>query len=109
MIPATAVQNPLSKHQEMPKLKLACLGYNIHTLQECHGEKQQSNTKFRRANTMLKNGNTQIKVTTPITMASHEQCHHNYSDDQHSQANTIVIPYKSVMEKSNKARPTLEE
>ena len=32
MIPATAVQNPLSKHQEMPKLKSACLGYNVHTL-----------------------------------------------------------------------------
>ena len=33
MIPATAVQNSLSKHQETPKLKLACLGHNEHTLQ----------------------------------------------------------------------------
>ena len=32
MIPATAVQNPLSKHQEMPQLKSACSGCNIHTL-----------------------------------------------------------------------------
>ena len=32
MIPATVVQNPLSKHHEMPKLKLVCSGYNVHTL-----------------------------------------------------------------------------
>ena len=90
MIPATAVQNPLSKHQEMPKLKSACLGYNVHTLQEHCGEKQQNNTKFRRTNAVPKNRNAQIKVTTPITMESHKQCHHDCSNNQHSQGNTKV-------------------
>ena len=60
-------------------------------------------------NAMLINRNTQIKVVTPITMVLHEQCHHDYSDDQHIQANTKVIPYESIMEKSNKATPNLEE
>ena len=40
------------------------------TLQEHHREKQQSNTQIRRMNTTFETGNTQIKVTTPITVAS---------------------------------------
>ena len=40
------------------------------TLQKHHREKQQSNTQIRRMNTTFETGNTQIKVTTPITVAS---------------------------------------
>ena len=54
MIPATAVQNPLSEHQEMLQLKSVCSGYNIPTLTKsieippkCQLHHQQSNTKIR--------------------------------------------------------------
>ena len=50
-------------------------------------ENQQSNTKIGRINTRLKNGNTNIKATTPITRALHEQCHHDYSNDHGSEVN----------------------
>ena len=75
---------------------------NTTILQEHCGEKQQRNTKVRRMNV-----NTQIKVTTPITVALHEQCHQDCSDNKHSQANAkiILLPYKSITEKSNNATP----
>ena len=45
-------------------------------------------------NTMLKNRNTKIKVTTPITRVLHEQCHQDYSDDDSSQTDAKVALLK---------------
>ena len=49
MIPARVVQNPLSKHQEMPRLNSACLGYNVHT----NRKKSKALNKVTKSNTML--------------------------------------------------------
>ena len=50
-------------------------------------KKKLSNTKFHRTNAAFETENTQIKVTTLITVVLHEQWHHDYSDNSCNQAN----------------------
>ena len=46
----------------------------------------------------LTNDNTKIEVTTPTARVSHQQCHHNYSNDHGRQANAkVALPKHNNM------------
>ena len=81
---------------------------NTTTLQEHSGEKQARNTLVRRMSTTFKLKCNQIKDTTPITMASHQQQHDNYSDKLCNQAIT-ELTLQEHLQIRTEATPNFEE